>query len=79
MELTGNRNQCQGCKQYFNSNSGFDMHRTGDYHGHRRCLNVDEMLEIGMSKNSKGFWITEKMDASRIEEQNALRQQTKTV
>lgn len=72
MRLTGNRNQCGGCREYFNSNGAFDKHRTGDYHGHRRCLNPDEMIEKGMSKNALGFWIGSKMDLSFIEKQDAL-------
>ena len=59
--LTGNRNQCQACKEYFNSNSPFDKHRTGTYGVNRRCLTPDEMLAKGMLKNDAGFWITEKM------------------
>ena len=62
MKLTGNRNQCQSCKEYFNSNTAFDKHRTGD-HGHsRRCRTPEEMIALGMSKNNAGFWITEKYD-----------------
>ena len=61
MNLTGQRNQCQGCKQYFNSNKAFDKHRTGK-HGHdRRCRTPDEMLAKGMSLNKANFWITKSM------------------
>ena len=61
MNLTGQRNQCQGCKQYFNSNKAFDKHRTGK-HGHdRRCRTPDEMLAKGMSLNKANFWITKAM------------------
>lgn len=60
--LTGNRNQCQVCKEYFNSNSPFDKHRTGKYGVNRRCLTPDEMIAKGMSVNAAGFWITEKRD-----------------
>ncbi len=60
MRLMGQRNQCRGCKEYFNSNKAFDKHRTGSFHdGERRCLNVQEMEAKGMLKNSSGFWITE--------------------
>ena len=31
MKLTGDRNQCQACKEYFNSTHAFDKHRTGDF------------------------------------------------
>ena len=62
MNLTGQRNQCPGCSQYFNSNSAFAMHRTGDYeHNGRRCRTEEEMVSKGMSLNADGFWITEKM------------------
>lgn len=62
MKLTGQRNQCQGCKQYFNSNTAFDKHRHGK-HGHgRRCLTPEEMIAKGMSINHAGFWITEAYD-----------------
>lgn len=66
MKLTGNRNQCQGCKQYFNSNSAFDKHRTGVYCSSRRCRTPEEMLALGMLINHAGFWITEKYDGNRI-------------
>ncbi len=62
MKLTGNRNQCQSCKEYFNSNSAFDKHRTGDHGRNRRCRTPEEMIALGMSKNNAGFWITEKYD-----------------
>ena len=62
MKLTGSRNQCQGCKQYFNSNTAFDMHRTGEYGVNRRCRTPQEMTERGMCVNHAGFWITEKYD-----------------
>ena len=60
MRLTGNRNQCQGCKQYFNSTTAFDKHRTGEHGVDRRCMTPEEMTAIGMLVNHAGFWITEK-------------------
>ena len=67
-KLSGQRNQCRGCDQYFNSNTAFDKHRTGDHHhGTRRCRTKEEMLGIGMSLNKDGFWITEKMEPSVYE------------
>ncbi len=61
MNLTGQRNQCRGCSQYFNSNKAFDKHRTGK-HGHgRRCLTPEEMMAKGMSLNKANFWITKAM------------------
>jgi hypothetical protein len=59
--LTGNRNQCQACKEYFNSNTPFDKHRTGEHGVNRRCRTPEEMLALGMSLNDSGFWVTEKM------------------
>lgn len=64
MKLTGSRNQCQGCKQYFNSVSAFDKHRTGEHGFKRRCRTPEEMLSLGMLINHAGFWITEKYDGN---------------
>ena len=62
MKLTGDRNQCQGCKQFFNSTFAFDKHRYGSHEGnHRLCLTPDEMLIKGMDKNAAGFWISAAM------------------
>lgn len=58
MKLTGQRNQCPGCHQYFNSNAAFDKHRTGTFGVDRRCKTEEEMLAAGMAVNSKGFWVT---------------------
>lgn len=59
MKLTGQRNQCQGCKEYFRSNYAFDKHRTGLHcKGTRRCLTPEEMLAKGMVKNAAGFWVS---------------------
>jgi hypothetical protein len=62
MRLGKQRNQCQGCKQYFNSNTAFDWHRTGKYGVNRRCMTAEEMLAKGMSLNEAGFWITQVYD-----------------
>ena len=56
MQLRGDRNQCQGCKQYFNSTHAFDKHRTGDHGKNRRCLTSDEMIAKGMILGDDGFW-----------------------
>lgn len=57
-KLRGDRNQCAGCGEYFNSTSAFDKHRTGDFtSGERRCLGSEEMLERGMSRKADGFWV----------------------
>lgn len=58
--LKGDRNQCQGCKEYFNSNGAFEKHRTGQYGVDRRCRTPEELLALGCSVNAKGFWITSK-------------------
>ena len=58
-KLRGNRCQCQGCFEYFNSEAAFNLHRTGTYQPlTRRCLSTEEMQELGMSVNMAGFWIT---------------------
>jgi hypothetical protein len=60
MHLTGSRNQCPSCNQYFNSNTAFDKHRTGKHGASRRCRTPEEMTALGMLVNHAGFWITEK-------------------
>jgi len=67
MKLRGMRNQCQACKQYFNSNYPFEMHRTGKYGVDRRCMTVDEMTARGMSLNPAGFWISSKREYEKEE------------
>jgi hypothetical protein len=67
LTLTGNRNQCTGCDEYFDHDYGFDRHRVGKYAGsQRRCLSVAEMVNKGFSKNAKGFWIIEPQTAARV-------------
>lgn len=61
MNLSGDRNQCRGCGEFFNSTFAFDKHRTGDFGKDRRCLTVDEMEAKGMSKNAAGFWVSSLM------------------
>jgi len=56
MKLSGDRNQCQTCKAYFNSVAAFDKHRTGPFSA-RRCLDEASMLAKGMAKNGSGFWV----------------------
>jgi len=58
--LSGERNQCQSCKEYFNSVRAFERHRTGTYGVDRRCRTPDEMTARGYSLNKDGFWITKK-------------------
>lgn len=59
MKLSGDRNQCPTCQEYFNSSSSFDYHRVGGYSplNTRTCLTPSEMTSRGMSKNKDGFWI----------------------
>ena len=59
--LNGQRNQCQGCKEYFNSVGAFEKHRTGKHGRDRRCRTPEELLALGCSLNKDGFWITAKM------------------
>lgn len=58
MKLSGDRNQCRGCGEFFNSSFAFDKHRTGSFGKDRRCLTAMEMSAKGMSKNAAGFWIS---------------------
>jgi hypothetical protein len=65
--LTGNRCQCTGCGDIFNSTSTFDRHGTGcfDVPGNRRCLSGDELIARGWSRNTAGFWIERTMRSFR--------------
>lgn len=58
MNLTGQRNQCPTCNEYFNSNTAFDKHSSGPF-TNRRCISAQEMRDKGMSLNGSGFWISE--------------------
>jgi hypothetical protein len=65
--LRGFRNQCPTCNDYFNSNFAFEKHRVGKAGSlNRRCRTREEMLQIGMSLNKDGFWITKTKDSSTI-------------
>ena len=64
--LRGDRNQCQGCKEYFNSTFAFDKHRTGQHGVDRRCLTTEEMLRKGMVLRDDGFWVGAEMPDSRF-------------
>ena len=66
--LNGDRNQCPGCKRYFNSTGAFEKHRTGTYGVNRRCMTEEEMLAKGMCLNRDGFWIGSKMKGYRENE-----------
>jgi hypothetical protein len=60
--LNGDRNQCQGCKEYFNSTFAFDKHRIGQFGIDRRCMTTEEMEAKGMCVNTHGFWVGKQMD-----------------
>lgn len=72
--LRGNRNQCTGCNQYFNSNGAFDKHRTGKHGLNRRCMTPDEMIAKGMVLRDDGFWrgseMTNYMEKDDEQEEN---------
>lgn len=56
VQLRGDRNECAGCGELFNSTHAFEKHRTGSHGINRRCLTVDEMVSAGMVKGADGFW-----------------------
>lgn len=64
--LRGDRNQCQGCKEYFNSTFAFEKHRTGEFGKDRRCRTEQEMRSIGMATNADGFWVGRQMDGNTL-------------
>ena len=63
--LVGNRNECGVCKQRFNSNYPFEIHRIGKFGVDRRCMTEQEMLAAGMRLNKDGFWISETKEQRR--------------
>jgi hypothetical protein len=65
-KLSGDRNQCPGCGEYFNSTFAFDKHRAGEFGVNRHCLSRAEMLTKGMSSNPAGFWVSERMSAAAV-------------
>lgn len=58
LKLSGQRNQCPACREYFNSNFAFDKHRVGAFGPDRRCSTVEEMTGRGYVRNTAGFWVT---------------------
>lgn len=62
MKLTGDRNQCPSCGEYFNSTKAFEKHRTGDFGIDRRCMTREEMLAKGMAISGSGYWVTKLRD-----------------
>lgn len=77
--LTGNRNQCRGCSQYFNSITAFEMHRVGHHGIDRRCLTPEEMKAEGMHLREDGFWIGSEMKGYREDEDEATEDVQKAV
>ena len=67
MKLTGDRNQCQGCKAYFNSTKAFDKHRVGKHGADRRCLSETEMARVGMVLRNDGYWRATEMLRTALE------------
>ena len=66
-KLTGDRNQCPGCGQYFNSSFAFDKHRTGDHANNgRHCLDAENMEKKGMVLGDDGFWRGRSMPDSAL-------------
>lgn len=58
-KLTGSRNQCRACGEYFNSNTAFTLHRVGTIGTpDRRCKTPDELAAAGWVQNRYGFWTT---------------------
>jgi hypothetical protein len=77
--LTGDRNQCPGCGQFFNSTSSFDAHRTGPFGtpgeaARRRCMTVEEMQAKGMTLNQAGYWVQRALGAAGIAKRRASRE-----
>lgn len=58
IKLSGDHNQCQGCKEFFNSTFAFDKHRTGEHGIDRRCLTTAGMQDKGMAIAASGFWVS---------------------
>lgn len=63
-KLTGQRNQCPTCGEYFSSNRAFTKHRIGEFADRsRRCRTPDEMRAAGMGINAGGWWMARVMPA----------------
>jgi len=57
-KVSGDRNQCTGCNELFNSSAAFEKHRHGDFGVDRRCMTEQEMRAKKMDKNAAGYWVT---------------------
>lgn len=71
-KLTGNRNHCRSCDQYFNSIRAFEKHRIGEFGLNRRCMTPQEMEAVGMILRPDGFWISEPMKGYKENEDHTL-------
>lgn len=59
LTLRGDRNQCPGCGQLFNSTHAFELHRIGPHENNgRRCLTPNEMHAKGMRTVAGGWWVS---------------------
>ncbi len=73
MKLTGDRNQCPGCGQYFNSTHAFDKHRVGEHQKNSRtCLSTLQMTEKGMFVGHDGFWRGSAMPETALERKSGF-------
>jgi len=68
LKVGARRNQCSGCKVFFNSARPFERHRIGKHGVDRRCMTADEMIAKGMSINEAGYWIASKMEGWKNED-----------
>ena len=69
VSLRGDRNQCPGCSEFFNSTHAFEKHREGEHGIDRHCLDAFAMQIKGMHKGADGFWRGSVMPSKLYEEQ----------
>lgn len=69
--LRGDRNQCSGCHEYFNSTHAFEKHRIGQHGVDRRCMTPDEMRAHGMHIGADDFWRGSVMPSSVLDKKVA--------
>ncbi len=69
LSLTGDRNQCRVCTEYFNSTHAFDKHRRNG-----KCLTRAEMTRRGMTMINGGYWVGAVMDSNALELRSRVRQ-----
>lgn len=54
---------CAVCCETFTGTEAGDMHRIGDHNdGTRRCMTVDEMLDAGLVRDTRGMWRRDRGD-----------------